>query len=114
MTEEPKCDFCSQRPVCWSYPAGRVQVTALLARPKGGLAAVGMNSTTPWAACDPCHDLIERGDRTGLRERSVSMFPHATVLTKAQLRHTIKRAHDGFFEARSGDPTPYEEAPTHG
>lgn len=108
MADELKCDFCSQRPIRWSYPARPVHLVALLAKQgESALTAVGWNSNDPWAACDPCHDLIERGDRTALRERAVSKFPrHGSLLTAAQLRMVLKKAHDGFFGAVTGDPTP--------
>lgn len=105
MSDELKCDFCSQRPIRWSYPARPVHLAALLVG-RDATKVIGWNTNDPWAACDPCHDMIERGDRAALLERSVAMFPHRSPLTDAQLRMTIKQAHDGFFRAVTGDPTP--------
>ena len=59
------CDFCSSTPATWNYPAQTF--TTLI----GGLVRT---SEGDWAACDPCHALIEAGDMQGLARRSADLL----------------------------------------
>ncbi len=55
-----RCDFCTREDVRWTYPA-RDFTEKVAGRTVG--------SQGGWAACDPCHDLIEADDYDGLATR---------------------------------------------
>lgn len=55
------CDFCSNAPAPWVYPARDFEVYET--RSLKGMSAGA------WAACDLCRVYIERGDLDGLTNR---------------------------------------------
>jgi hypothetical protein len=69
--EDWKCDFCSGRPVRWSYPARDSRMGTISAQLSSGsgVEVTGM-SHGDWACCDECHQLIARADREGLSARA--------------------------------------------
>lgn len=103
------CDFCSvpgREQEMWSYPcAPHVHGVIVSDLPLGA-------SRGDWAACENCHELIERNDRKALVERSVKLdwerHPelHAHPEAKAMLRAMARSIHDGFFRNRTGDAIP--------
>ncbi|MBX9601361.1 MAG: hypothetical protein K2X35_10160 [Bryobacteraceae bacterium] len=101
MIQQAKCDFCSDLAPAWYYPA-----TDFVAFEIGPVVSKSEGS---WAACDCCHDLIERGDRAGLAERSASMFvvanPESAEVIDS-LRGELKRIHDLFFSNCYGTAQP--------
>ena len=57
------CDFCSSPLVAWSYDVEDFRVGSTEWGSRGG-----------WAACDDCHDLIEKGDPRALALHSLRTF----------------------------------------
>jgi hypothetical protein len=102
---KPVCDFCCATPVLWCYPAK--SFVAWTTKHWVG------ESVAEWAACGPCHDLIEKDDRAGLLNRSVRMFLKAKKklpeiegsvgIGSITLRISIGKAHNGFFRHRNGE-----------
>ena len=95
---EPICDFCTERPVRWSFPL-------LLT----GDAPIDKQWGT-WAACDTCHTFVARDDRLALAlhtaEKLAALHPHASVeklALNSLLFHTLF-----FHSRRNGDPSPFE------
>ena len=69
---QPVCDFCSDPEVAVVYPADDA-VIQVVAAPEGVYLHESLGA---WAACRPCHDLIEVGDRGALALRAAQ---HARV-----------------------------------
>lgn len=99
----PKCDFCSTRPVRWSYPA-RTFVRTI------GVTDVGSDGN--WAACEDCYALIQAGNRDALVKRSMALFPqnnpdmaNLNRQERRVLSREIRRTQDSFWEHRLGEPT---------
>jgi len=98
-TDDPICDFCSTHEVAWSYPAMDFGVVD----PK-----LGWGSRGGWAACEPCHEMIEANDHSGLAKRSVQTFfefhpeipdlPHV----RQHVRQHVMLMHASFFNVRTG------------
>ena len=89
------CDFCSDLDVKWSYEASSFVM------PESGSAFHG-----GWAACDPCHDLIEADKRQQLAKRSVDTFfknnpdvKDVPAVRVAIAKH-VRAAHAGFFAVK--------------
>lgn len=92
-----RCDFCSSPDVKWDYPAEDFMVKM----PKDAPADWG--SEGGFAACDLCHDLIEKDDRNGLLDRSVKTFVEMYGgIAEPELRVGISKVHDGFWRSRKG------------
>lgn len=101
MSEQAKCDFCSELEPRWSYPATdfvALQIGAILSTSEGS-----------WAACDTCHDLIDSGDRSGLADRSAGLWvvanPDSAEVMEC-LRGELRCIHDLFFTHRTGKAQP--------
>ncbi|HSN68120.1 MAG TPA: hypothetical protein VLV48_02680 [Thermoanaerobaculia bacterium] len=62
-----------------------------------------------WAACDVCHDIIERGDRSALTRHTVDSLPWIAGVTDP-VRHAIteeiRAIHAEFFARRDGEAEP--------
>jgi hypothetical protein len=98
----PKCDFCSQRPVRWSYPA-----RDFIRKTKIGPHALETGSRGGWAACQECHEIIQRADRGALAKRSARMLPQFGVLGRQERRRAereLRAIHDDFWRSREGAP----------
>lgn len=94
-----QCDFCDcDRTAAWSYPAHDIEVIP------------GVTSQANWAACQECHDLIEAGDRAGLRKRCTNTLciKHGAghpvpAAFRQQLDRNVAAIHEKFYEARFGE-----------
>lgn len=97
------CDFCSSPSVAWSYPARDVSVPSAWWTSRGG-----------WAACDGCHDLIEKGDWSALARKSVDTMvsdSHGRVmaLPREVVYGAVEALHETFRKARDGEAVPHEK-----
>jgi hypothetical protein len=77
--DEPKCDFCSTRPVAWEIPCADFTVPGTYNK-----------STGAFLACDPCGALVRAGDRDGLQRRAQAMLGRS--------RAFISPTHIGFWQ----------------
>lgn len=91
------CDFCSSPSPTWRYPARDFEAWATP-------TTVG-HSAGGWAACDACHDAIERNDRTGLMRRAldslIQLHPVMREFRK-ELEPELTQFHTMFFSHRTG------------
>lgn len=109
---KPVCDFCRAPDVKWSYPARPFVLSAAGIDASGEIepiAALGIDEW--WAACDECHTLIERDDRTGVLRRSVETSERegemrANPELRAILIHGITMIHGAFYANRTGPAQP--------
>lgn len=119
------CDLCSSPDVHWSYPcrdhAQKTEhFTALGLREDGSPAvekmAIDGFSRGGWAACNPCHALIERGDRDRLARRSAKRMLKKQnlvgVMSLSDAIAHIRRIQDQFWSHREGPPIYHDERPT--
>lgn len=83
------CDFCSQKPVVWSYHVFPIPVTL-------GPAA----TNDDWAACARCKELVDNDQRQSLLDRSISFV--ATGSGKSGLRQALGHVHGQFFDVKNG------------
>jgi hypothetical protein len=106
---KPCCDFCTDGRIAWRYPAR--PVTAALGPPGRGpdlQTAVRFNDA--WLACQPCHELIDRGERHGLARRAATTFAAerpGRALEPHELEGVLRQmasVHALFFANRRGDP----------
>jgi hypothetical protein len=98
------CDFCSETPVTQCYPAHTFDVKVI-----GDL--LREVSITAWAACDVCHNMIQRGDAVALAVRSLNLLLIAAPDMKENANEIfgdLSNLHKGVFANRTGEPTPYE------
>lgn len=84
LVEKLICDFCHQRPVAWSYPCEDFPYP-LPPVPAAMLRDIPFReaSTGAWAACAPCHTMIQDNDWRGVErrwERSVEAKGMVTIL----------------------------------
>jgi hypothetical protein len=70
------------------------------------------NSIGEWAACAPCHALIERGDYVKLARRSAKRMLRYVCTPEMAAAWSLKdateycrRVHDDFRKNREGPPT---------
>ena len=116
---ERKCDFCSSHDPQWKYPCRDYVQTehmdaVLIKRDTGDLKRESMSieahSQGAWAACPPCHALIERGDRERLARRSAKRLLKSvgTEMARAwslgNATEHVRRIHDAFWSNRLGAP----------
>lgn len=106
----PICDFCNgdpkDYPIEWSYDASEMSIEL------GGLFSM---SDDAWAACEGCHELIEKRDWDELAERCLKIqtarfgdllpVPNAWELTKIALIDHFKK----FDDHRIGEAIPEAE-----
>jgi hypothetical protein len=98
----PICDFCSGRPVVWTYPADTFRAphgdTLLLEH------QVLMRSIDDWAACDTCHDFIEAGQWEALAQWAYERFyvHHPEVPRRSAFVDELRATHAKFREYRTG------------
>ena len=91
------CDFCSSIPVRWRYPAATFAVSVVV-------------FADDWAACDTCHELLERDDRDALLQRSAALAPAPlTELPEGLRQAMIAPIHREFFKYRHGVGVPHVE-----
>jgi len=87
-----QCDFCSSTEIRWRYPTQSFS------------PGLGYESVGDFAACDACHDLIEKDDREGLLTRSVETMP-ILPLPREFAEFAVRTIHIGFFNYRTGPAT---------
>ena len=93
------CDFCSDSPVTWRYPA-----QTFIAYETAGLVG---QSVGDWAACNGCYELIQSGNREQLLERSLqNLIANNPDLSPVQeeIRQQIAHFHRLFFTYQTGAP----------
>lgn len=115
------CDFCcgdpEQFPIRWTYPTGLIVIA--------GHPVIDA-SCDDWAACDACHELIEKDALAALAARSldvqIARFGPEHILGKATmsaaeragaLEH-VQRHFTTWSAARTGDAYADEPAAPHG
>lgn len=98
----PQCDFCNSLAVAWAYPTRDLSSTIPV---PGKNATVTINSRGGWAACTPCHDLIEAGNRDGLAVRSAKAGNRRGVPLHLIVA-ACRKVHDDFWANREGPPIP--------
>lgn len=93
------CDFCSDPDVRWRYPTRSFWAYIV--------GSVAGESVGDWAACERCHDLIERGNPDSLAaksvERLIGVHPEVREVREDLFRE-VTRLHRSFFACRSGRP----------
>lgn len=89
------CDFCSSSRVRWAYPADDFPF-AMTTDGEHGCGSKG-----PWAACDECSALIERGDYPALRMRSLATM-NPTGEENPILDVMLGMLHGKFRASRTG------------
>lgn len=102
------CDFCLGPDPRWAYPAAPMWLTH----------PIFTRSEDDFAVCQPCHELLERGDILGLTDRilveqprhvpggtirdgGVVTWPHPSVRRTQALANILR-----FMDARKGPPVP--------
>lgn len=118
------CDFCSSPDVHWSFPCRdhkreTEHIASLVQSRDGSLRVEEMTldgwQHGGWAACNPCHALILRGDRDRLAKRSAKrmMRKHPDMgFILSNLTAHVRRLHDQFWSNREGEPTYHPTRPT--
>jgi len=99
--EENVCDFCGQTPIVWRYPCETFDSFVIETEEQ----IVTGTSTADWMACDTCHALIERDERTALIERVLlkPMQFSGVEVPNDIARVFIAELHQQFFTHRTGD-----------
>lgn len=112
-----KCDFCSQQPVIWRYPANPFSLDEIGIDPQPGSgvdarAKVGGSfgelenfTTGDWTACGPCHDTIERKDWRALAMRAAKHGDYGDLQPRYLLPF-LEELHQAFVKHRTGPPNP--------
>jgi len=98
------CDFCSSTPIRWWYPTRSFDMPPI--------AGFVMGSIGNWAACDPCHALIEAQEWDKLRERTLDAFfalNPGVRATREQIGSHARCLHALFREMRQGPPGPIKK-----
>jgi hypothetical protein len=99
----PVCDFCGSEDVAWIYPTERT--IAYIAQ-VGDRVSIG-ESLPGFVACSVCAELIERGDREGVAERSLNALPAEDRDVGEELaKELIQRIHLSFWDHRAGPRVP--------
>lgn len=110
VRDNPICDFCLAENPTWSYPASPMNIEL-----RGAIDA----TQDDWAACDRCHELLERKDWRTLAvhcletqakrfkdgEKIMPILNNPTLRTKALARLVVHFL--DFEEHRTGPPTPW-------
>lgn len=86
MIDSLFCDFCGSPRIAWVYSADQIV-----------FAEIGAATSDAWAACDPCHRLIEADDRGALAERCIVLRKMPSCCMPI-----ARYVHGGFFKARKG------------
>lgn len=95
------CDFCSGRPVLWSYPCDDF-IAAVGIGPAGPLVH---EMTGPWAACHACTELIEEDQWEELAVRAATALPGHSLSYKEGLL-VFRVLHHRFSAYRTGPRQP--------
>ncbi len=95
------CDFCNGTPIEWCYPA-----TDFAIEFDGVMMPFDLGSFGGWAACQLCHEAIERDGVLGSSQRTVRSMGD---IVSAPVCQMVLDLHKKFFAHRTGPPTPYKE-----
>jgi hypothetical protein len=96
------CDFCNSEKIRWAYPADDFEAGTIIAvAPNGESFEQPIGSKGPWAACEECSQLIERGDYSALKARAIVTNINAGVEPELS-RILISGLHGGFRAHRTG------------
>ncbi len=90
-----KCDFCCLPDPTWKYPDLNFVANEICL------------SVGAWAACDTCHDLIQRNDAKALAELSTLMMlaTHPELEPNRQsIFDDMIQLHQRFLVHRQGEP----------
>lgn len=104
--EGPICDFCSERPVKWRYPAIDIKPAESISLPELKQSSIG-----DWAACQTCHDLIEAENWPDLARRSAQSVVMSTPKLAPVYLGLVamsRALHTEFRAARTGPATPVD------
>lgn len=91
-----RCDFCFAQDPAWRYPCRSFDLPN----------TPGYASYEDWAACDKCHDVIEKQDIDMLVRRAMKHSPSIKNRESAAsrvLRRALKELYLNFFRSRNGD-----------
>lgn len=104
------CDFCSTPDPVWLY---KITTEGRIGESAPGIVHMDMDGL--WAACNPCHDLIEARKNSKLAERSADSFyeinPEIPKHIRPQIVAGIRDVHNYFFtrwDGAAGIPVPDE------
>ena len=92
-----KCDFCGAEGVVWLYSAKNFDYIMV--------DGETYRSLGEWAACEICAELIEKGDREGLVERSTDFSSHSYALSpkmKKLLKVELRIFQSFFWNNKEG------------
>jgi hypothetical protein len=100
---DPKCDFCSDKPIRWGYTA--MPSLAIMTGP----VTLIHEEDGRWAACEICHDLIEKRDKDALAKHSLAEFNKhypgvMTNMPEEMLLKSFREVHDIFWLGYDGAP----------
>lgn len=108
------CDFCScpLTDSAWDFPARDIAFDGLRMGPDAPTPLAGCIG--PWIACDRCAELVNRGARDELAQRSALRFirEHSGWVPgmggDRGVLAALRKMHDAFWQAREGDGTHIE------
>lgn len=94
MSKPLVCDICSKPNPTWSYPTKNFVIDA---------GPVDLGSFGGWAACDNCHDAIEKNGMAGSVAATIKSMEETGEYHPA-MAGLIVQLHDKFFKNRTGPP----------
>jgi hypothetical protein len=89
------CDFCSSPHVEWAYRSREAAART---------GQIGFSSDAAWAACTPCHLLIQQGAREALQARSIESYPSYhpdEPCPQLLLERFVRMVHDVFWSTKT-------------
>jgi hypothetical protein len=99
------CDFCSVEGPAWRVPLTKDVEYAPGIVSGTGLVADFVDEDRVWAACDACADLVARGKRRLLLERTALQFRDLTgVVPETAVIESLGRRQDEFWDGVPGRP----------
>jgi hypothetical protein len=105
------CDFCSSPEPRWEHRCHDNESVMIAVGSADELATtMGAGSLGSWAACDPCHDLIEAGSRDELARRAARRIGEQSGLPADLTLAATRQAHRQYWEFRVGPGFPIREA----
>jgi hypothetical protein len=106
---EPLCDFCNEPRPVWLYPAHEFTIVVGALDENGVAESVDQQFDGQWAACSPCAEWIERGERAALLAYAVSFrtFEGADAEHVEQMIGMLAEIHRQFLLHRNGPRRPY-------
>jgi len=104
----PVCDFCntpSAMETSWVYGARKFEMHIS----GEGFDHIGSDDGEGWGACEKCHQLITRGDRTRLAARAATLGEQRGLGSYDFILKHISQSHDIFFSVATGECFPARE-----